>query len=309
MGALPHIWSALNHNRAARLFAKVNDFMEHAVLYFEEVVAEMPLSQQQRMYLPNHAHMSASPALVQLRLKHDDPLTREQFLTVVHALTDAIRDYMERLTGVFLAPLVQLLTQQVFTPRSIMIPQVSDTEATRTARLLGTAAAMFTYTRGCFAPEKDPVVLPFPAIHEYWRINNSSSHWDSYRTIDALGRQQLVHTPGVLRTMVPYAPSLQFIRCLGLPDDISLAEMDRLVRSERVHCSCKLTMVTPYRGAWGWADLVRVRRFYNYSGSYPLPATTKASPLRIRTLAVGEDLGTTRVRSPLLSACAQDERR
>ncbi|KAL1943714.1 hypothetical protein VTO73DRAFT_4159 [Trametes versicolor] len=255
--AFPHIGEALNHHRSARFHDKARDFMEHAILYFEELVAEMPLSEQQRKQLPNHAHMGSSPCLIQLRIQHDDGLlAREEFLTVVPALNNTIRDYMEKLPGVFLAPLVQLFVQHVLTPRSIVVPQELDTEAKRSARLLGYAASMFACVPGWAPPEKDPIVLPFPEIHEYWRTNHPLSLWDSYGAVDTLGRRQLVQTPGVLRAMVPYAPSLQFIRCLGLPDDISLAEMDRLVRSERVHCSCKLTMVTPYRGAWGWAQLL-----------------------------------------------------
>ncbi|OJT04591.1 hypothetical protein TRAPUB_4706 [Trametes pubescens] len=245
--------------------------MEHAILYFEELVAEMPLSEQQRKQLPNHAHMASSPCLVQLQLKHNNPLTREEFLMVAPALEDMIRDYMEKLPGVFLAPLVQLFAQYVLTPRSILVPQVLDTEATRSARLLGIAASMFTFTEGWTLPEKDPIVLPFPAIHEHWRTTNPLALWDSHGAADALGHWRLVHTPGALHAMVPYAPSLQFIRQLGFPDDISLADMDRLVRGERVHCSCRLSMLTPYRGRWGWADLVRaIRRFSNCLSPDPL---------------------------------------
>lgn len=260
--ALPHIWQVLAPKRAARITKKASDFMEPVLLYFEELVAGIWLSDEERMMLPNEAHLAQVPCIVKFQRKCDEPPTREQFKKVEANLTHALRygAYVTKLPDVFYAPLEQFFTLHSMVSR--YAPSGQETPPARAARLLRTAAAMFTFNRG-MVQAKGPVVLPFPEIHMHWRTNCPTQGWDLYQTADpeAFGHPKIVDDKGVLHAMVPYAPALYYLRALGFPDDIPLEDMDQLVRDGRVQCRCGLSRLPPNRGVWGWADLVRVRRF------------------------------------------------
>lgn len=260
--ALPHIWQVLAPKRAARIAKKASDFMEPVLLYFEELVAGIWLSDEERMMLPNDAHLAQIPCIVKFQRKCDEPPTREQFKKVEANLTHALRygAYVTKLPDVFFAPLEQFFTLHSMVSR--YAPVEPETPPARAARLLRTAAAMFTFNRG-MVQAKGPVVLPFPEIHMHWRTNCPTQGWDLYQMADqeAFGHPKVVDGKGVLHAMVPYAPALYYLRALGFPDDIPLQDMDQLVRDGRVQCRCGLSRLPPNRGVWGWADLVRVRRF------------------------------------------------
>ncbi|EIW52770.1 uncharacterized protein TRAVEDRAFT_53209 [Trametes versicolor FP-101664 SS1] len=255
--ALPHIWQVLAPKRAARMAKKASDFMEPVLLYFEELVAGIWLSDEERMMLPNEAHLAQIPCIVKFQRKCDEPPTREQFKKVEANLTHALRygAYVTKLPDVFFAPLEQFFTLHAMVLR--YAPPEPETPPARAARLLRTAAAMFTFNRG-MVQAKGPVVLPFPEIHMHWRTNCPDQGWDLYQMADqeALGHPKVVDGKGVLHAMVPYAPALYYLRALGFPDDIPLQDMDQIVRDGRVQCRCGLSRLPPNRGVWGWADLL-----------------------------------------------------
>ncbi|KAI0643261.1 hypothetical protein C8Q79DRAFT_168127 [Trametes meyenii] len=56
-------------------------------------------------------------------------------------------------------------------------------------------------------------------------------------------------------TVTFFEEALGYIRALGLPDSITMVEMDALVRSGRLQCPCRITRYGRYRG-WGWCDLL-----------------------------------------------------
>lgn len=248
--AEPRIWQVLSDKRSTRISRKILDGEEDVILLCEEMLAEMPLSEEQRMQLPNQRHMALPHCLTQLRLDCDEPPTREQFKIVVPALKDAIDAYIAALPGTFLATL-----NQFFDRNSVLLrdtPYAPEPEAAKAARLLGTAAAMFTYRY--WTKDEAKVVLPFPAIHGHWRTHYPRFGWDVVPSKEVAGHG--VCNPGVLHMLMPYAPSLMHLRDMRFRDDIPLAEMDQLVREGRVQCVCRISRLAHHRDTWGWAKLV-----------------------------------------------------
>lgn len=248
--AEPRIWQVLSDKRSARISQKLLDGEEHVILLCEEMVADMPLSEEQRMQLPNQSHMMLTHCLTTLRLQCDEPPTREQFKTVVPALKDAIDAYVAALPGTFLAALDKFFDRNLVLLRDT--PYAPEPGVAKAARLLGTAAAMFTYRY--WTKDEAQVVLPFPAIHGHWRTHYPRFGWDLVPSNEVAGHG--VRDPGVLHMLMPYAPSLMHLRDMRFRDDIPLAEMDQLVREGRVQCVCRISRLAHHRDTWGWAKLV-----------------------------------------------------
>ncbi len=159
-----------------------------------------------------------------------------------------------------------------------------------TARLLGMAAAMFTYRY--WTQDQAQIVPPFPAIHRHWRTHYPRFGWDVVPSEEMAGHG--VRDPGVLHMLMPYAPSLMHLRAMRVRDDIPLAEMDQLVREGRVQCVCRISRLAHHRNTWGWATLVCL------SPTVLIllcsPRGTEAGSLQIRTFAVDKNLGRSEVR-------------
>ncbi|EIW52755.1 uncharacterized protein TRAVEDRAFT_53194 [Trametes versicolor FP-101664 SS1] len=249
----PKIWEVLANKRDERLRQKLTEGVRNIIYFYEELVQQSELSEHQRALLPTRFHVVRFPCVSQLLLECEQPPTIERMEAFVPHLVETVRSYGLQLPGIFCTSFEMFLGQHQFVPGSIFTP-VHESDEVKAARLLGMAAALFTY-REDWAKNKDPVVLPYLAIHVHWRTHHPS-YWDGWDVRKPEGNGPAVHEPGVLHGMVPYAPSLLHIKALGLPDDISLDEMDNFVRNGQIQCQCGISRLAPYRGTWGWADLL-----------------------------------------------------
>ncbi|KAL1943694.1 hypothetical protein VTO73DRAFT_4139 [Trametes versicolor] len=249
----PKIWEVLADKHDERLRQKLTEGVRNIIYFYEELVQQSELSEHQRALLPTRFHVVRFPCVSQLLLECEQPPTIERMEAFVPHLVETVRNYGLQLPGIFCTSFEMFLGQHQFVPGSIFTP-VHESDEVKSTRLLGMAAALFTY-REDWAKNKDPVVLPYLAIHVHWRTHHPS-YWDGWDVRKPEGNGPAVHEPGALHGMVPYAPSLLHIKALGLPDDISLDEMDNFVRNGQIQCQCGISRLAPYRGSWGWADLL-----------------------------------------------------
>ncbi|KAI0665591.1 hypothetical protein C8Q78DRAFT_550375 [Trametes maxima] len=232
---------------SSRLTTLANIFQDHLCMH-------IPPHSEDALVLPSFADSRQIPALVQIAHNPGSPHDHNGLLDLFHLnLRLAFGQWFQHAYELrqhlydhhLVARLAELAPHMVHARLSAPGPQ----PPLGFRRL---AAAVFVCSKPHGGWQGDPV-LSLDEVFRHWRqchphdVLNPDQQYE-----DASRNQENAVRPRRPPTVTFFEEALGYIRALGLPDDITMGEMDALVQSGRLQCPCRITRNVKFQSRWTW---------------------------------------------------------